>query len=1181
MTYHYQKYEWTAFREADFLDQGGNGTGIGCGDTFTMPTGASVCMSTYDNDSTLSGDSYCNENANDHSGQQAYIDGAAVGGQMYAERYHVLQGSDGKKYYLIEIEVEGHDAAGNGEDYFTFYGAVPPAGVELHVTNTCNVRGEWVDFKCIGAGEKAPVNEAPTFTNVPEDGILCVDENTTFVIDLAADDADGDTLTYEIVGGRDASFFEIDATTGELTFKGAPDYENPQSGGGNNTYDVTVKVSDGNGGEEIKPLWVKVKDVDEGTGGECIVIEAEDMTLCGYRVEHNDAASGGAVVKGQVGCWASAKTTFEGTGGEYDLKLSVIDENDGQGLIYVYVNGVDVSGPIKLNQDNGGNGVSDSSFREIVLEDLQLNPGDKITIWGYGEGYEFARLDKIELCKDGDVDPMTASIGDTVWFDADKDGIQDADEVGIEGITVNLKDADGNVIDTTTTDADGNYLFDGLAAGDYSVAVVPANGLVFTTTDAGADDAADSDVDGATGMTGIISLAEGEENLTVDAGLVDPGTAAISGRYFCDENDNDVDDGEPAIVGATVELLDAAGNVIATTTTDADGNYEFTGLDAGDYSVRFAADADGKTFVDQNVGGDDTVDSDVDGSGTTGTISVGVGETSTDNDAGVEDPGTASLAGRVFCDDNDDSIDNSEDGVSGVRVVLLTVAGAFVAETTTAADGSYEFTGLNAGEYKVSFDESTAGGKVLVDSNVGDDDTVDSDADQTTGETGGIVINIGDNITDVDAGVEDPGTASLGDRLFLDANGNGQQDDGEVGFADVTVTLYDGEGTAIATTTTDGSGNYLFGGLDAGDYSVGFDDVVGFDFTSQNTGDDATDSDADATGRTDTVSLAIGEENLTVDAGLIVENADPEAMDDAGKICANEELAIDVLANDIDADGDDLTVTAVNGVAISEGETIDVDGVFVTLTGGTLMFDAETALEALNIGEEQTINYSYTIEDGNGGSDVANIAATFCGTAETVEEICASLPSTINYQIVDGYNAGNSDAYTIQLSGSGDARLDGLVIEAAYCVSALDPAAGGLDFASAPLHTANLYCTYDGALPADVLEGQVGLNGLSAEENLDLVNWILNQDFTSQGYTDAEVQAAVWGLTDSIDFIPSAFGDLDDVREIVALAEANGEGFVAGAGDIVGLIVDPNPATDENAQPFIIGVSFDDLDCIC
>lgn len=400
-------------------------------------------------------------------------------------------------------------------------------------------------------------------------------------------------------------------------------------------------------------------------------------------------------------------------------------------------------------------------------------------------------------------------------------------------------------------------------------------------------------------------------------------------------------------------------------------------------------------------------------------------------------------------------------------------------------------------------------------------------------------------------------------------------------MADVTVLLLDETGAVIGTTETDDLGMYSFGGLDAGTYAVQFVEPDGFDFTTPNVGgDDTADSDAEASGITQQVTLAIGENNPTLDAGLVVENGDPTPMDDMGKICANELLTLDVLANDTDPDGDSLTITEINGNEIIDGQTLEIDGVFVTLNGGSLTFDGEAAFEALDIGEEADVTYSYTVTDGNGGFAQADVDVTFCGTAEDLADIALSLPVQVEYQIIDGYNLGNSDAYTVQLTST-DARLDGLITEAAYCVSAFDPAAAGPDFATAPVLGGNLFVADAALLPDNVLDGQVGINGQSAEENLDLVNWILNQDFESQGFTDAEVQAAIWGLTDSIDFIPGIFGDLEDVREIVALAEANGEGFEAGAGDVVGLIIDPNPATSTNSQPFIIGVEFDNIDCLC
>lgn len=65
--------------------------------------------------------------------------------------------------------------------------------------------------------------------------------------------------------------------------------------------------------------------------------------------------------------------------------------------------------------------------------------------------------------------PVT--VGDRVWFDEDGDGVQDAGEGGIPGVTVNLTDCSGNVLATDVTDANGNYLFDGLAAATYCVVI--------------------------------------------------------------------------------------------------------------------------------------------------------------------------------------------------------------------------------------------------------------------------------------------------------------------------------------------------------------------------------------------------------------------------------------------------------------------------------------------------------------------------------------------------------------------------------------------------------------------------------------------------------------------------------------------------------------------------------------
>jgi hypothetical protein len=118
--------------------------------------------------------------------------------------------------------------------------------------------------------------------------------------------------------------------------------------------------------------------------------------------------------------------------------------------------------------------------------------------------------------------PMLAAIGDFVWFDANNNGIQDMGELGVPGVTVNLYDCEDHLIATTTTDANGYYLFSNLTPGDYYVEFVLPMGYFFSPKDQGLNDAVDSDADVVTGTTICTTLSPGETDLTWDAGLYRP-----------------------------------------------------------------------------------------------------------------------------------------------------------------------------------------------------------------------------------------------------------------------------------------------------------------------------------------------------------------------------------------------------------------------------------------------------------------------------------------------------------------------------------------------------------------------------------------------------------------------------------------------------------------------------------
>ncbi|MDO9107227.1 MAG: SdrD B-like domain-containing protein [Methylovulum sp.] len=113
-------------------------------------------------------------------------------------------------------------------------------------------------------------------------------------------------------------------------------------------------------------------------------------------------------------------------------------------------------------------------------------------------------------------------LGDKVWYDRNANGVQEAGEQGVAGVTVKLLAATGAVQAATTTDSLGNYVFDQLLPGTYTVHVIAPDGFNFTGKDRGGNDTLDSDVNPATGKTQAINLASGDNNLNYDAGLVIP-----------------------------------------------------------------------------------------------------------------------------------------------------------------------------------------------------------------------------------------------------------------------------------------------------------------------------------------------------------------------------------------------------------------------------------------------------------------------------------------------------------------------------------------------------------------------------------------------------------------------------------------------------------------------------------
>lgn len=398
-----------------------------------------------------------------------------------------------------------------------------------------------------------------------------------------------------------------------------------------------------------------------------------------------------------------------------------------------------------------------------------------------------------------------ASLGDRVWNDRNSDGVQDAGEFGISGLTVELYrdlNNDGDAIDpgeglvaSTTTGVDGKYLFEDLIGGTYFAIV----------TNPPASSTPTYDLDGTgTPHQASRTLAGNTVATDVDFGYV--GQASIGDYVWNDANNDGVQDNvtEPPLGGIRV-YLDIDGNGAFDSATDPsaitapDGSYLIDGLIGGTYTARVDISTVPAGYVP-------TYDRDGNASGNETTFILGPTQDLVDVDFGYY--GNLTVSGRSYHDlDKNGAFDGSDTGLGGVTIELYNDAnnngvvdgGDFlVYSTTTASDGTYTFSTVISGDYLLVETQLAGYGSIENVSNVID------------------VTVAGSSITNRNFGNS---TGSLAGTVFSDENDNGLQDGLEAGIAGASVTLEwsgtdgifgSGGDDRTVTVTTDANGDYLF-----------------------------------------------------------------------------------------------------------------------------------------------------------------------------------------------------------------------------------------------------------------------------------------------------------------------------------------------------------------------------------
>eukprot|EP01132_Coremiostelium_polycephalum_P005726 gene5726-7122_t len=444
---------------------------------------------------------------------------------------------------------------------------------------------------------------------------------------------------------------------------------------------------------------------------------------------------------------------------------------------------------------------------------------------------------------------LNYAIGDFAYYDVNGDGLYQPNiDRPLPGVTVQLYNA-GRLVATTTTDANGKYLFDNLPEGVYDVFFQSPTGFSHSPTTAQSLPGNDGWVrqiilnPSTTDPNNSTSIQAGRVNLDIDAGFKKD-LYAVGSYVWYDANVNSIREAtERGVANVTVQLIQD-GRIIATAVTNQDGFYFIDDIPEGRYQVKFIT-PDGYKFSPQ--GGDSKPDStglvtDINLTPTNPNLvqpnpNLGLDAKFLDPtiNAGIYQP-TFALGDFVWSDTNGNGRpDPGEVGLPGITVQLTKPGTSDMLSTVTDTNGFYAFDRLTPGYYCVKFMIPTGytaspTGSVSVGNSTGQ---YCFTLDDTTAQPipPGTPLTAQKGRFDIDQGMVPPSFA-IGDFVFIDNNRDGLYDSGsDTPAGNVTVTLFDASGNTVQTTSTDRNGRYIFDRLNPGTYTVVFGNYPGYSFS--------------------------------------------------------------------------------------------------------------------------------------------------------------------------------------------------------------------------------------------------------------------------------------------------------------------------------------------------------------
>jgi|GEM_PF-818488 len=506
---------------------------------------------------------------------------------------------------------------------------------------------------------------------------------------------------------------------------------------------------------------------------------------------------------------------------------------------------------------------------------------------------------------------------------------------------------------------------------------------------------------------------------------------SIGDYVWNDDNGDGIQDpGEDGLPGITVTLTYPDGST-ETTTTDANGNYDFTGLPSGLYTVTVGSGPAGMDLTTEG----------------SFVVPLSPNEDYNDADFGFDDP----------CEDFDIEVSDDITVCEG-EIVTFIEDENFVYTWSFGAVGSSVTYLPEAGETEIT---------VIVEISSDKNDCVDTD-------TFTIFVE---------------GCSTIGDYVWYDEDGDGVQDADEMGIEGVEVTLVFEDGTTI-TTTTDENGNYLFEDLYAGDYTVivgdgpdgtslttvgsydvtlgesedfldadfGFDDICGDEVVSA--GDDVTicageSATLTATGSAGTITwtgFPAGDASITVSPSTTTTYT--VTITTADNCTASDEVTVFVNPNPTADAGDD--------VSVCEGETVTL-----TASGGVSYnwMPGNVSAESITVSDAGT--YTVTVTDENGCTDTDSVEVSFNDNPDVDGgddvEICEGETATLT--------ASGADSYTWMLNGEEVGTGASIEVDEAGTYIVMGESAEGCDGSDEVEVTVNPNPTANAGADVEICEG--------------------------------------------------------------------------------------------------------------